>query len=67
MNFKQWLDWYNKEPFDYPPNARDGWFACKREIIKLLEENKELESVSYEGKKVYKIYGKVINKIKEEI
>ena len=42
MTYKQWLDWYNKEPFDYPPNARDGWFACKHQIIKLLEKNKSV-------------------------
>lgn len=67
MTYKEWLDWYNKEPFDYPPNARDGWLACKREIIKLLEQNKELEFVSYSGKKVYRIYDSVVEKIKKEI
>lgn len=37
----------------------------KNEILNILEQNKELESISYEGKKVYKIYGNVIEKIKE--
>lgn len=40
-----------------------GWVECKEEILKLLEQNTELESISYNGKKVYKIYGNVIEKI----
>jgi hypothetical protein len=36
MNYKQWLAWYIIRAFDYPPDAKDGWFACKREILKLL-------------------------------
>lgn len=43
MTYKQWLDSYNKEPFDYPPNARDGWFACKNEVLKIIEEHPNLD------------------------
>lgn len=42
-----------------------GWMECKVEILKLLEQNQELESISQNGRKVYKIYGTVIEKIKE--
>lgn len=43
MTYKQWLDSYNKEPFDYSPNARDGWFACKNEVLKIIEEHPNLD------------------------
>jgi (p)ppGpp synthase/HD superfamily hydrolase len=43
----------------------NGFNACKKEVLRVLEENKELESVSYRGKKVYKIYGTIIKKIKK--
>ena len=42
-----------------------GWMECKAEILKLLEQNQELESISHNGRKIYKIYGTVIDKIKE--
>lgn len=42
-----------------------GFNHCKEAVLKLLEENKELEAVSFDGKKVYKIYGNVIEKIKK--
>ena len=64
-DFLAWKQWYANQPFDYPPNARDAWFACKNEVIKLLEEDLELDSISYNGKKVYKIYGTVIDKIRK--
>jgi (p)ppGpp synthase/HD superfamily hydrolase len=43
----------------------NGFNTCKKEVLRVLEENKELESVSYRGKKVYKIYGTIIKKIKK--
>jgi hypothetical protein len=36
----------------------------KEKILSFLLENRELEAISYSGKKVYKIYGSVIDKIK---
>ena len=43
------------------------WNDCKNSILDLIEQNKELESISYSGKECYKIYGTVIDKIKKEI
>jgi hypothetical protein len=43
----------------------DGQDAMKFKILKLLKENRELESISQNGKKVYKIYGTVIDEIKK--
>lgn len=69
MNFKEF--WYQDEQFEVFRTTEDyccgAWDACKNEIIKLLEENKELEAVSQNGKKVYKIYGNVIEKIRKNI
>ena len=45
--------------------AKIGWLAAKHEILSILKDNKELESISHNGKKVYKIYGTVIEKIKQ--
>lgn len=39
MNYTDWRKWYANQPFDYPPSAKDGWFACKREILKILNQN----------------------------
>ena len=64
MNFNQW---YKRNATWSPNAAEEGWKACKRNIIKLLESHKELESISHNGKKIYKIYGVVIDKIKKEI
>jgi hypothetical protein len=78
MNFNEFwskYDVWEEDPYisDYDSIyvqercALFGWNAAKAEILKLLEENKELESISQKGKKVYKIYGSVIDKIKNEI
>ena len=42
-----------------------GMTEMKTRVLKLLEENKETEGVSHTGKITYKIYGTVIDKIKD--
>lgn len=69
MNFKQF---WNTQELDKYRSTEDycfgTWEACKREILEILEQNKELEAISYSGeKRVYRIYGTVIDKIKKEI
>ncbi len=77
MNFNEWYK-YHQPQKSYPSNIIDcdfnerrnlkkGWNVCKKEILLLLEKNKELEAISQDGKKIYKIYGNVIDKINKEI
>jgi hypothetical protein len=69
MNFDKWFN--KQKEYHLTPHAyaigRDSWSSCRREILRMLEQNKELESISHNGKKVFKIYGTVIEKIKKEI
>ncbi len=65
MTYKQWLDWYNKEPFDYPPNSRDGWLACKNQILKIL--NNEQKNNALDDRLPYFVIKELIDKIKKEI
>ena len=74
MNFKQWLKQQNgchQSLYGNDILKRDewimeeAWLACQEQILKLLEQNTELESISHNGKKVYKIYGNVIDKIRK--
>jgi hypothetical protein len=68
MNFQQY---WNSQDLDKYRSTEDycraSWNTCKLEILKTLEQNTELEAISQNGKKVYKIYGTVIDKIKNEI
>lgn len=67
MNFEKWFSNIERVNGDNKLWSRKSWNTCKNQILKLLEQNKELESISHNGKKVYKIYGTVIEKIKNEI
>ena len=77
MNFQEF--WKENDIWKHDPYISDdmvgieekcseyGWNSCKNEILELLEKNKELEFISHNGKKVYRIYGAVIDKIKKQI
>ena len=71
MNFEEWYIKYRQSQGMNckleMSDVKNSWESCKQEIIKLLEQNKELEAISYDGKKVYKIYGNAIEKINESI
>lgn len=74
MNFKNFIkykpfissDLISCDAYDRKA-AKHGWDNCKAQILLLLEQNKELESISYSGRKLYKINGSIIDKIKKEI
>lgn len=66
MNFNEYLNSLDLANLnDLQPNEgmEMGWYKCKEEVLKILEENKELEFVDIDDKMVYKINGNVIEKI----
>ena len=44
---------------------KEGFDECKVKVLEIINSNKELESVSYSGKHIYKIYGNVVEKIEK--
>ncbi len=73
MNFKQ--HWKSYEHLENKVNGNiiydmsaASWDMCKKEILSILKCNIDLESEflsHYSGKKVYKIYGSVIDEIEK--
>lgn len=67
LNFKQWVKMYynNNLSIEGYACAYRAWDACVEQVLKILEDNKELEATSSHGVKRYKIGGSVIDKIRK--